>query len=199
MYARVPGEGPCPADCLILGDMPGPEEARVGRPFAGRAGRELRHKLNGYTVPVRPSECYISNLSKTPAKDVKSMVFSAEDEQDLWHEIAMVRPKVILTCGARVTRYFLGDGVTLEMTHGIPHAPCAAHDYKWPGGPHPIILPTYNPAAALYVPALQSISAYDLERFGLLLKGKIAPPVQDDRPMNYRLLTGKEVKCVLSL
>lgn len=190
MHTRVPGEGSSPSDVLVLGDMPGPEEARTGRPFSGRAGRELRAKFNDIVVPRRPSEVYISNFSKTPAKDVKSMVFSEQDEVDLWHEIEMVRPKVILTCGSRVTKYFLGDDTTLEMVHGIPHRMAYAHGHRWAstiGGKEPIVMPTYNPAAALYNASLQSIFAYDLQRFGMLLRGKLPPAAVDEKPGSYIL------------
>lgn len=202
MHARVRGEGPIPCDVLVIADMPGYEEAKTGRPFTGRAGRELRRHFNGYRVPRTPDEVYLSNLSKTPAKDVKSMVFTEQDERELWDEIAMVRPKWIVTCGARVTHFFLGDDVTLEMVHGIPHRMATSTVERWirhdisvlgvvesrkRDGQLPLIFPTYNPAAALHVPALQTIFARDLELFGMALRGKLPPAAVDERPGQYVL------------
>ena len=41
----VPGEGPCPARIMLVGEAPGKEEDRTGRPFVGRAGRLLDSAL----------------------------------------------------------------------------------------------------------------------------------------------------------
>ncbi len=37
----VPGEGPIDADIVMIGQNPGKEESRTGRPFVGRSGRYL--------------------------------------------------------------------------------------------------------------------------------------------------------------
>ena len=44
----VPGEGPIPCKWMIIGEAPGPEECKEGRPFIGEnAGRFLRETLDG--------------------------------------------------------------------------------------------------------------------------------------------------------
>lgn len=131
----IPGEGPIPCKTMLLGDMPGIEETKLGRPFVGKAGRELNRYLNGYICPLR-QDLYLSNL-KRRMPDSKEYVLHEDEERALWNEIDMVRPTTIVTLGAHVTKYFLGDRATMESYHGIPHviAICASK------GCHGVLVP----------------------------------------------------------
>lgn len=192
MAIRVPGEGPHPAALLLVGEMPGIDEGRAGRVFAGRSGRELRRYLNGYELPT-PEQVYLTNLSKTVAPTVKDMTVTAEDEEWLIHEIQLARPRLIGTLGATVTAWFLGDGHHLETIHGLPHpiAPDSRAAALWPAGvPRPLIMPGYNPAAMLHSPKLQSVFAYDMRRVGLALKGKLPSPTRDTAGRVYHPANG---------
>src|SRR5512137_163189 len=42
----VPGEGPANARLMLVGQNPGKEEDRTGRPFVGRTGKFLNHVLS---------------------------------------------------------------------------------------------------------------------------------------------------------
>lgn len=189
---RVAGEGPRPSKVMAIGEFPGIEEGLRDRPFIGRSGREFRRFLNGYELP-RPEDIYLTNLSKTVAVDMKSSVVTDQDIDALWDELDAVQPQVILTLGARVTQFFLGDDATLEAMHAIPHRPDSwglrfidrAKHYL---GPVPVILPAYNPAAALYSPGLQSFFAMGMKALSLLLKGKLSPPPRDERDGVYTTL-----------
>lgn len=174
---RVDGEGPEPCDVLFLGEYPGVDEMKWGRPFVGRAGRELSRWLNGYTLPYR-QDVRLSNLRRTPLPG-KHWVLDQEDEEALAAEFERVKPSVIVTLGAHVTQYFLGD-VTLEATHSIPHR-STRDDYPV------MVYPSYNPAAALHSPGLQSLFAYSMRRLGLYLEGKLPDPVVDNAPQIYQV------------
>ncbi len=180
----IQGEGKLDADVMLIGEQPGYEEIKYGRPFVGRAGGELNRYLNGYTCPLR-RDLFLTNLKREQAGKV--YLVADWELRALWAEIAQVKPKVIVTLGHHVTRYFLGD-VTLEAYHGIPHAGDTENlftDYQTA----PIIFPAYNPAAVLHSPGLQAAFAYDMRRLGLFLKGKLAPPPVDEHPGTY-LLSG---------
>lgn len=58
---RVRGEGPSPADVMLVSDYPGREEDRTGRTLSGRTGRETDRFLNGYDLPHR-RDIYLTNL-----------------------------------------------------------------------------------------------------------------------------------------
>jgi DNA polymerase len=178
---------------MFMGEFPSVDEVRRGRPFAGRAGRELTRHL-GYPVPRARDTIYLTNFSKAFAKDAKSSVFSDQDERELYAELGAVRPQTIVTLGARVTRYFLGD-VDLDTVHGIPHRMPARDwtkiaqtfgDFEWLR--EVVFIPTYNPAAALRIPALQTALMRDMTAVGLYLRGSLPPAPVDDLPQEYTLL-----------
>lgn len=58
----VPGEGPVDAKVMIIGEGPGEEEDKQGRPFVGRAGRFLNNMLE--EAGLRRSEVFITNVVK---------------------------------------------------------------------------------------------------------------------------------------
>jgi uracil-DNA glycosylase family 4 len=178
---RVYGEGPIPCSLVFIGEFPGIEEGRRGRPFAGKSGKELRRYLNGYELP-EAHEVYLTNFSKTVAPSAKEFTFDDEDERDLFVELEMLRPATIVTLGAHVTKFFLGD-VTLEAVHGIPHQPNGK--FSVPAGDDVVIFPMYNPAAMLHSPTLQSHFAQDMRWLSAFLKGKLPPAPVDQKPGRY--------------
>jgi uracil-DNA glycosylase family 4 len=175
---RVQGEGPADATVVFVGEAPGVDEERTGRPFVGKAGRELDRFLNGYDLPSR-DEVFITNVVRerpvtaagqnrepTPAE-------IARDWPELELELGIIEPETIVTLGRTSTRLFLGD-VDLETVHGLPH--------QLDGR---TIFPTYHPAAALHSPELQALLAYDMQRLSLFLHGELPPTARDGAPGLY--------------
>jgi DNA polymerase len=58
----VPGEGPLNAKIMILGQAPGSEEDKTGRPFVGRAGRFLDRLLE--IAGIKREEAFITSPIK---------------------------------------------------------------------------------------------------------------------------------------
>ena len=58
----VPGEGSPTADIMFIGEAPGFNEDRDGRPFIGRAGSVLTDLLLG--IGLRREDVYITNMVK---------------------------------------------------------------------------------------------------------------------------------------
>jgi DNA polymerase len=194
---RVPGAGPIPCDVCFISDFPASEELRRMEPLVGRAGREFTRYLNGYTIPRTRREVYLTNLSKQFAPDTAHFQFDEEDETLLWEELRRVRPKLIVTMGMHATRYFLGRDTTLEMTHGLPHAPADIGPFGELEGV--TILPAFNPGAALYSPKAQAEFAYDMRQVGLWLRDQSPPRPTDQRGRErYTLLEGEELECVIA-
>jgi uracil-DNA glycosylase family 4 len=189
----ISGEGPIPSRVVLLGEYPGIEEVRTGRPFMGKAGRELGRYLNGYTLPHR-EDLYLSNWKKISPDKGAPVVLSDAEAEALSNELHATTPRLIVTLGHHVTRYFLGPDATLEAMHGIPHA--ATH---WPYDdlPAPMIFPVYNPAAMLHSPNLQAAFAYDMRRLGLYLRGTLPAAPVDDLPGVYTLETSDDTPWLL--
>jgi uracil-DNA glycosylase len=146
----VGGEGPRRRPALMLvGEQPGDEEDRQGRPFVGAAGRLLRELLA--EVGVDPASAYVTNavkhffweprgkrrIHKTPAQ-------RHIDACNIWleQEIAKVGPRVIVALGRTALVAVIGRAMTLKAAReqtltiesGIP------------------VVATFHPSAALRAP-----------------------------------------------
>lgn len=100
MGVIVRGEGPIHARIMLVGQNPGAEEARQGRPFVGRAGKYLDSvlKKNG----IRRDELYITNVVKetTPRNRKPALGEIRRWAPELKREIEQVRPLEVVLMGA---------------------------------------------------------------------------------------------------
>jgi uracil-DNA glycosylase len=96
----VPGEGPSNAAVMLVGQNPGAEEDKTGRPFVGRAGKFLNKVLaqNG----LDREELFITNLVKhTSPKNRKPLPDEiAACEPYLLVQIKTIKPKIVVLMGA---------------------------------------------------------------------------------------------------
>lgn len=60
--ALVFGEGPHNPKLMLIGEAPGEQESLQGRPFVGKAGKNLDHFLE--LAGLERSEIYITNVVK---------------------------------------------------------------------------------------------------------------------------------------
>jgi len=95
----VPGEGPSKAKVMLVGQNPGEEEDRTGRPFVGRAGKFLNTVLG--KNKIRRERLFITNVVKhktpqnrTPRSDEIRACLPYLTEQ-----IVEIRPRMIVLMG----------------------------------------------------------------------------------------------------
>jgi len=113
----VPGEGPATAKMMLVGQNPGAEEDKTGKPFVGRAGKFLNKILskNG----IRREEVFITNIVKH---------LSPENRKPLPDEIAAcapyleaqiktIKPKIVVLMGKVAWQAPRVDGVTYVETY----------------------------------------------------------------------------------
>lgn len=62
MTSLVPPCGPVPARIMLVGEAPGADEVRLGRPFIGASGQELDRML--HEAGISRSECFVTNLAR---------------------------------------------------------------------------------------------------------------------------------------
>ncbi|NLF92919.1 MAG: uracil-DNA glycosylase [Oligosphaeraceae bacterium] len=137
------GEGSPQARLMFIGEGPGEEEDRQGRPFVGRAGQMLSNmiKAMGFERQVQdPARAvYIANIVKCRPPQNRNP--EATEVQAclpfLQRQIALLRPQVIVLLGAVPLRCLLG-------LVGINKYRGSWLDYQ--GIP---VLPTYHPAYLL--------------------------------------------------
>lgn len=141
------GEGDVDAPILFIGEGPGVEEDRTGRPFVGRAGQLLDKQIQA--MGYQREQVFIANIVKLRAADrdpaegrVKDRPPTPEEvarQIHLLHEqIAIIRPQAIVTLGAPAIKWLTGT------TEGVMKLRGNWMDYR--GIP---IMPTYHPAFLL--------------------------------------------------
>jgi DNA polymerase len=96
----VPGEGSAIAKIMFVGQNPGFEEDKTGRPFVGRAGKFLTKTLAEYGITRE--EVYITNIVKHTSPENRKPY---PDEVTaclpyLTQQIAIIRPKIVVLLGA---------------------------------------------------------------------------------------------------
>ena len=159
--ALVFGEGPHQPVLMLIGEAPGEQESLQGRPFVGKAGKNLDHFLT--LAGLAREEIYISNAVKIrPTKVSKTGRISnrppTKEEIALFRpwlmrEIAQVRPKMIATLGNVPLAAVTGSKLTIGQVHGtvIPAGEA--------GVP---LFALYHPASLIYNRSLESVYEQDV-------------------------------------
>jgi len=109
----VPGEGPADAKLLFIGEGPGQQEDRQGRPFVGAAGKFLEELLT--SIGLTREQVFIANMIKCrppqnrdPSPDEMSSCSKYLDRQ-----IELLNPELIVTLGRfSLGRFFPGESIT---------------------------------------------------------------------------------------
>lgn len=96
----VPGEGPFNAKVMLVGQNPGAEEDKTGKPFVGRAGKFLNKTLAKYRF--NREELFITNLVKhTSPKNRKPLPDEIEAcAPYLEEQIKTIKPRLVVLMGA---------------------------------------------------------------------------------------------------
>jgi uracil-DNA glycosylase family 4 len=148
-YQPVIGEGSPDAAVMFIGEAPGKQEAKTGRPFVGASGRVLDELLE--SIGLAREQVYITNVVKDRPPDNRD---PKEDEIELYapflrRQIEIIQPKVIATLGRFAMQFILKtferpeQDRKISSLHGEPRTAEANYGEV-------IILPLYHPAVALY-------------------------------------------------
>jgi DNA polymerase len=151
----VPGEGNASTEVVFVGEGPGFNEDKQGRPFVGRAG-DLLVKLLG-SIGWRREDVFITNIVKCRPPD------NRDPEPDeiaacapyLTRQLEVLDPAVVVTLGRFSMARFM-PGVRISQAHGTvrPADPTT-------GARDALVLAMYHPAAALRTPAIERESYVD--------------------------------------
>lgn len=163
------GEGPVNHPVLMLiGEAPGEQEALQGRPFVGKAGKNLDAFLEA--VQLKREEIYISNVVKIrpskisaagrvvnrpPSKEEKALFTPW-----LMREIAIVQPQAIVTLGNVALQTFCDD--VIGNRHG-----CWSDVSVCCEGREMLSVPLfalYHPASVIYNGSLKDVYVRDLQK-----------------------------------
>lgn len=132
------GEGNREADLLFIGEGPGFEEDKQGRPFVGPAGKLLDKMLAA--ISLRREDVYIANIVKCrpPQNRIPFPEEAAACLPYLRGQAALIKPSIIVCLGATAARHIIDPNISIKKQHGI---------WKESRGVH--MTATYHPAALL--------------------------------------------------
>lgn len=147
----VAGEGPIPCAGMIIGEAPGAEEERQGRPFVGPSGQLLDSALTA--AGLDRSEVYITNVYKHRPEGNRNPTTEELDSHFgyLEDEIDTVKPALLLSLGKVASEWITGRPVAITKEHG-----------RWIADDHMV---TYHPAYVLRNPAARDDFFADVRRF----------------------------------
>lgn len=156
-HSIVFGEGDPAARLMFIGEAPGAEEDRTGRPFVGRAGQLLDKMINA--MGLQREQVYIANVLKTrpPNNATPTTDECAACAPFLYEQIMIIRPEVIVTLGLPASRTLLNSMESMGALRGRwwTFRPPARLLETAPGarglttGWNVAVMPTYHPAFLL--------------------------------------------------
>lgn len=152
-HRPVPGEGCSRPDLMLIGEGPGADEDRSGHPFVGRAGQYLDKWLAAIKID-REHDCFIGNIVKCrpPGNRDPLPDETAACLPYLKRQIALLKPKVIVTLGRIATQILTGQNQGITRMRG--------QRYEYLGIP---LIPTFHPSAVLRNPNLRAAVWSDLQ------------------------------------
>ena len=155
------GEGPADAAVMFVGEQPGDQEDRQGRPFVGPAGQLFDRALVEAGVDRR--SVYVTNAVKHFKFELrgKRRIHQKPDYKEIlackpWlqAEIELVDPPLIVALGATAAQSLLGRAVTIGKERG--------HFQPFPPSRHLFV--TVHPSYLLRLPD-ERMQASEYERF----------------------------------
>ena len=132
------GEGNPRADLMFVGEAPGGDEDKQGRPFVGRAGQLLTKIIE--SIGLKREDVFIGNILKCRPPGNRNPLPSeiATCSPQLLEQIELIRPKVICDLGKFAAQTLLNTETPISKLRG------KFYDY------HGIkLMPTYHPAYLL--------------------------------------------------
>jgi DNA polymerase len=152
------------AKVMFVGEAPGADEDRIGRPFVGQAGRLLDKMLG--SIGLSRENTYITNLlvwrppgNRTPTPQEVALLLPF-----LERHIELVDPKLVVLLGGTAAQ------AVLARSEGITKLRGKWFEYATPGLVRPVhALATFHPAYLLRQPAQKREAWRDL----LMLRHKL--------------------------
>lgn len=148
-YFPVIGEGSHEAKVMFIGEAPGRNEAKQGRPFCGAAGKTLNTLLESINIPRE--SVYITNIVKDRPPENRDPTPSEIEHYGpfLDRQIEIIQPSVIVTLGRYSMNYIMRkfdlefDIEPISAAHGKTYTASTSYGDI-------AIVPQYHPAAAIY-------------------------------------------------
>lgn len=145
----VVGEGGLQTGIMFVGEAPGANEDKTGKPFCGRAGEVLDELLSA--VGIRRGDIYITNVLKCRPPGNRNPKEEEIKACSLYldRQIEVIKPNVICCLGNFGTMYIMKRFGLSESIQGISKIHGRIFSYRSPSDSIKII-PLYHPAVVTY-------------------------------------------------
>lgn len=165
----VLGEGNAHAGIMFIGEAPGEQEDRQGRPFVGPAGKFLDELLS--SIGLERKDVYISNVVKFRPPGNRDPTPEEKEQCMPWlkMEIALIKPNIIVPLGRHALGHFLARE-SISNAHGKPYKLTSAV----------MLFPIYHPAAALHNGGLRQSLRDDFQALKRFLDGRASRKAVSD-------------------
>ncbi len=156
----VPGEGPTKAKIMVIGQAPGFEESKTGRPFVGRAGKFLNQLLVMAGIERKkifltsPVKCFPPKNRKPTKEEIETCL------PYLKKQIKIINPSKFILLGEVAFSVF------------FPREKLKYFRGKWIKKDGKFYFPTYHPAAGLRFPKIREILEEDFKKLKLFSQEK---------------------------
>ena len=178
----VPGEGVPDAELMFIGEGPGYQEDRQGRPFVGPAGQFLEELLG--SIGLTRGDVFIANMVKCrPPQNRDPLPGEIRScSKYLDRQIELIDPLLIITLGRfSLARFFPGESISRARGR------LRRHDGR-------NVYPVMHPAAALHRAANRETIVQDfqaipgildrLRQGGASASQETAPPPAEQSPQS---------------
>ena len=168
-YFPVIGQGSHFAKIMFIGEAPGENEAKTGRPFCGQSGRVLDELLD--RIGLERDDVYVTNIVKDrpPKNRDPNKAEIKLYAPYLKRQIEIIQPSVIATLGRFSMEFVLDllDAPEKDQKIGDLHGKTiqATADYG-----DVYVVPLYHPAVALYNASQKSILVEDFKALKQFVK-----------------------------
>jgi uracil-DNA glycosylase family 4 len=158
----VPGEGNPEARVVFVGEAPGKEEAKIGRPFIGRSGKFLRKMI--HELGLEEHEVFITSPGHyLPIRGTPTKEMLIHGREHLFKQLSVIKPKFVVLLGNSACVAMLDSRMEISRSHGTI--------IEKEGRKYFI---TFHPAYAMRFPAGKKLFIRDFSELGRILKAGLA-------------------------
>ena len=154
----VPGEGDPKSKIVFVGEAPGKEEIKTGKPFVGRAGKILRDLLD--SVGLNAERVFITSAVKYLPKSyiTPKPADIIHGRKHLQKQLEIIKPDIIVILGNTAANSLLDRKLSISRDHGKIFL---ENEQKY--------FLSYHPAAPLYSPKLREVVFNDFKKLQKLI------------------------------
>lgn len=159
-HNAVPGEGSENAEIMIIGERPGEENDKTGRPFVGRGGKILDKYL--IDAEVKREKIFLTNIIKCrmPYNATPNNAIISSCSGYLMQQVDIVQPKVIITLGLPAAKLMLNKK-NIKLFNAC-HEVFQCETYK--------MLCTYHPSSIRYNKEAGTCISFALQKANEIVK-----------------------------